>query len=60
MLESNGKVRSVNFVEEFGVGNIQKGFTSESIRSARIPPFPAEMKKQLDGEPLEVTYSFTF
>ncbi len=60
VLESNGKVRSVNFIEEFGVGNIQKGFTSESIRSADIPPFSAEMKKQLDGEPLEVTYSFTF
>lgn len=60
VLESNGKVRSVNFVEEFGVGNIQKGFTSESIRSARIPPFPAELKKQLGNEPLEVTYSFTF
>ncbi|MCW1916722.1 hypothetical protein OJ996_24255 [Luteolibacter sp. GHJ8] len=60
VLEPSGKVRSLSFVEEFGVGNIQKGFTSESIRTARIPPFPAELKKQLDGEPLEVTYSFTF
>ena len=60
VLEANGKVRSIQFVEEFGVGNIQKGFTSESIRSAEIPPFPAEMKKQLGTEPLEVTYSFTF
>lgn len=60
VLEANGKVRSINFVEEFGVGNIQKGFTSESIRSADIPPFPAEMKKQLGADPLEVTYSFTF
>lgn len=60
VLESNGKVRSVNFVDVFGVGNIQKGFTSESIRSAAIPPFPAELKKQLGNEPLEVTYSFTF
>jgi len=60
VLESNGKVRSVNFVDVFGVGNIQKGFTSESIRSAPIPPFPAELKKQLGNEPLEVTYSFTF
>jgi hypothetical protein len=60
VLEPSGKVRSLAFVEEFGVGNIQKGFTSESIRTARIPAFPAELKKQLDGEPLEVTYSFTF
>ena len=55
-----GKVRSLTFVEEFGVGNIQKGFTSESIRTAAIPPFPAELKKQLNGDPLEITYSFTF
>ena len=59
-VEPSGKVRSLTFVEAFGVGNIQKGFTSESIRTAKIPPFPAELKKQLDGEPLEVTYSFTF
>ncbi|WP_367871357.1 hypothetical protein [Luteolibacter sp. Populi] len=60
VLEPSGKVRSLTFVEEFGVGNIQKGFTSESIRTAAIPPFPAELKKQLDGDPLEITYSFTF
>ncbi len=60
VLEPSGKVRSVTFVEDFGVGNIQKGFTSESIRTAQIPPFPADLKKQLEGEPLEVTYSFTF
>lgn len=60
VLEPSGKVRSLTFLEEFGVGAIQKGFTSESIRTASIPPFPDELKKQLNGEPLEVTYSFTF
>lgn len=60
VLEPSGKVRSLTFVEEFGVGNIQKGFTSESIRTAAIPPFPADLKKELNNEPLEVTYSFTF
>lgn len=60
VLEPSGKVRSLTFVEEFGVGNIQKGFTSESIRTAAIPPFPDELKKQLNNEPLEITYSFTF
>ncbi len=60
VLEPSGKVRSLVFVEEVEGGGIQKGFTLESIRTAKIPPFPAELKKQLDGEPLEVTYSFTF
>jgi hypothetical protein len=60
MLEPTGKVRSVGFVEEFGVGNIPKGFTLNSIRDAEIPAMPAELKKQLDGEPLELIYRFNF
>lgn len=60
MLEPSGKVRSVGFVEEFGVGNIPKGFTLNSIRDAEIPAMPAELKKQLDGEPLELIYRFNF
>lgn len=60
MLEASGKVRSVGFIEEFGVGNIPKGFTLNSIRDAEIPAMPAELKKQLDGEPLELIYRFNF
>jgi outer membrane biosynthesis protein TonB len=60
MLEASGKVRSVGFMEEFGVGNIPKGFTLNSIRDAEIPAMPGELKKQLDGEPLELIYRFNF
>lgn len=60
MLEASGKVRSVGFVEELGVGNIPKGFTLNSIRDAEIPAMPGELKKQLDGEPLELIYRFNF
>lgn len=60
MLEASGKVRSVGFIEEFGVGNIPKGFTLNSIRDAEIPAMPADLKKQLDGEPLELIYRFNF
>lgn len=59
-LDPSGKVRSVDFVEEFGVGTIQKGFTLNSIRDAKIPPMPADLKKQLNGEPLELIYNFIF
>jgi hypothetical protein len=60
MLEPSGKVRSMGVVEEIGVGNIQKGFTLNSIRDAQIPAMPAPLKKQLDGEPLELIYRFNF
>ncbi len=60
MLESSGKVRSMGVVEEIGVGNIQKGFTLNSIHDAEIPAMPADLKKQLDGEPLELIYRFNF
>jgi hypothetical protein len=60
MLEASGKVKSVGFVEELGVGNIPKGFTLNSIRDAEIPAMPGDLKKQLDGEPLELIYRFNF
>lgn len=60
VLDSSGKVRSKAIVEDFGVGNIQKGFTLNSIRDAEIPSMPADLKKQLDGEPLELIYRFNF
>jgi hypothetical protein len=60
MLEASGKVRSVVFIEEREVGSIPKGFTLNSIRDAEIPAMPAELKKQLDGEPLELIYRFNF
>lgn len=60
VIEPSGKVRSLGFVEEFGVGNIQKGFTLSSIREAAIPAMPADVKKELKGEALEIIYNFIF
>jgi hypothetical protein len=37
-VEPGGKVRSVQFVGEMETGEIQKGFTLNSIRDAEIPP----------------------
>jgi hypothetical protein len=41
-------------------GEVQKGFTLKSIRQAKLPTIPADLKKELDGEPLEITYNFYF
>ena len=60
VLDSAGKVRSKLIVDDFGVGNIQKGFTLNSIRDAEIPEMPKELKEQLDGESLELMYRFNF
>jgi hypothetical protein len=60
VLDENGRVRSVGTVEEVGVGAIQKGFTHMAIRDADLPKMPAEVKRELDGEPLELLYNFIF
>ncbi|BCX49343.1 hypothetical protein HAHE_32510 [Haloferula helveola] len=60
VLDENGRVRTVGTVEEFGVGTIQIGFTHAAIREADLPKMPADVKKELDGEPLELLYNFIF
>jgi len=59
-VDPGGKVRSVQFVGEMATGEVQKGFTLNSIRDAQIPAMPAEVRKQLDGEPLELIFNFYF
>lgn len=60
VLDENGQVRSVGTVEEFGIGVIQKGFTHRAIREADLPKMPDEVRRELQGEPLELLYNFIF
>jgi hypothetical protein len=59
-VETSGKVRTVRFVGEMETGEVQKGFTLNSIRDAEIPPMPATLKKEFDKEPLELIFNFYF
>jgi len=59
-VETNGKVRTVRFVGEMETGEVQKGFTLNSIRDADIPAMPATLKKEFDKEPLELIFNFYF
>ena len=59
-VEHTGRVRTVEFVGEMETGEVQKGFTLNSIRNAPIPPMPAELRRELDGEPLELIFNFYF
>jgi hypothetical protein len=59
-VETGGKVRSVQFVGDMETGEVQKGFTLNSIRDASIPPMPSTIRKEYDEEPLELVFRFYF
>jgi len=59
-VESSGKVRSVQFVGDMETGEVQKGFTLNSIRDAQIPAMPKALRAQYDDEPLELIFRFYF
>jgi len=60
MLDAKGKVKEIRVIDALQVGAIPKGFTLNAINDAEIPAMPADLKKQLDGEPLELLYRFNF
>ncbi|MEO8615659.1 MAG: hypothetical protein ABI600_10995, partial [Luteolibacter sp.] len=59
-VETSGRVRSVKFMGEMETGEVQKGFTLNSIRDAEIPAMPQALKKEYDKEPLELIFNFYF
>ena len=59
-VETSGKVRTVRFVGDMETGEVQKGFTLNSIRDADIPAMPAAVKKDFEKEPLELIFNFYF
>jgi hypothetical protein len=60
VIDPSGSVRSVNVVEMIDAGEVQKGFTLNSIRQAKIPPIPADLKAEIEDDPIEITYNFYF
>jgi len=59
-VETGGKVRSVQFVGDMETGEVQKGFTLNSIRDAAIPPMPSTIRAEYTQEPLELVFRFYF
>ena len=59
-VENSGRVRTVTFVGEMETGEVQKGFTLNSIRDAEIPAMPPSLKKEYEKEPLELIFNFYF
>ncbi len=59
-VQSDGRVKSVQFVGDIEGGEVQKGFTLESIRDAPIPAMPPAVKKEMGGDALELVFNFYF
>lgn len=59
-VEPSGKVKSVQFVGEMQTGEVQKGFTLNSIRDASIPAMPREIQGEYKDESLELIFNFYF
>lgn len=57
---TDGKVRTVSFENEIEGGQVQKGFTLDSIREAAIPPMPPALRKAHAQQPLELVFRFFF
>jgi hypothetical protein len=57
---ADGRVRSVQFIGDSETGEVQKGFTLNSIRNAPIPAMPSAVKKEMGGDTLELIFNFYF
>jgi outer membrane biosynthesis protein TonB len=60
VISPDSSVRTISVVEMIDAGEVQKGFTLSSIRQAKIPKIPAELKAEIDDEPIELVYNFYF
>lgn len=59
-VEPSGRVRTVQFVGDMETGEVQKGFTLNSIRDAEIPAMPQSLRKEYTSDPLELIFNFYF
>ncbi|MEX1115639.1 MAG: hypothetical protein WEB53_10350 [Akkermansiaceae bacterium] len=59
-VEPGGRVRTVQFVGDMETGEVQKGFTLNSIRDAKIPAMPQALRKEYADDPLELIFNFYF
>lgn len=59
-IEPSGRVKNVQFVGDMQTGEVQKGFTLNSIRDADIPAMPKEIRADYAEESLELIFNFYF
>ena len=59
-VSESGRIKSVQFIGDNQTGEVQKGFTLNSIRKAPIPAMPPAVKKEMAGDALELIFNFYF
>ncbi len=59
-VDGQGDVHKARFMDIVEGSEIQKGFTLQSVKKAKIPSMPAQVKEDQDGELLELIYNFIF
>jgi hypothetical protein len=60
-LDAEGRVTSdLKLIGEIEGGEVQKGFTIDSIRKAEIPAMPPEIKQEMGDHSLELIFNFIF
>jgi len=59
-VDAEGRVTTLELLGDIEGGEIQKGFTLDSIRDAEIPAMPANLKKEMAGDSLELIFNFYF
>lgn len=60
LIDEEGGISGLRFIDSVQTGEIQKGFTLKSIQNADIPAMPSAVAGPLEGEPLELIYNFFF
>lgn len=59
-IEADGGVGGFRFESRIAGGAIQEGFTMRAVQKADIPEMNAELKGELEGEPMEMYLTFYF
>ncbi|MDB4289353.1 hypothetical protein N9967_02110, partial [bacterium] len=60
VIDPKGKVSGQQRVEMRGASDIQWGIVLNSIQASDIPAMPREVRKELDGESLELNVTFNY
>lgn len=59
-VDKDANVLNPRYTYEFEASGIQRGFTLNAVRQARIPPMPKEVVEELEGKPMECEVGFNF
>lgn len=59
-IDAEGRVTTLSLLGDIEGGEVQKGFTIDSIRDAEIPAMPPDVRKDMGDNSLELIYNFIF